>query len=179
MFDMQYLGPRSNGAIHFSSIVMGFLMNDEQNTTQVDSQAETPVVAEQAEVPKKRGPGRPRKTEGAATAPRRRGRPPKSAAGTATKRRGRPPKAMSLVMEFEREIEARFQAKLDKAEAQINELKAELKAVQKRERTALKLFERQEKALTKFVASWNTKELAKVQKAAEPKKRRGRPRKSA
>jgi multidrug resistance efflux pump len=85
---------------------------------------------------------------------------------------------MSLVMEFEREIESRFQAKLDKAEAQINALKAELKAAQMRERTALKLFERQEKALTKFVSTWNTKELGKVQKAAEPKKRRGRPKKT-
>ena len=157
-------------------------MNDEQNTTQVDSQAESVATApEQPEVTKKRGPGRPRKSAGAAaSAPRRRGRPPKSASGAAaaTKRRGRPPKAMSLVMEFEREIESRFQAKLDKAEAQLNELKAELKAAQMRERAALKLFERQEKALTKFVASWNTKELAKVQKAAEPKKRRGRPKKS-
>ncbi|MEJ2479213.1 MAG: hypothetical protein P8Y78_03375 [Acidihalobacter sp.] len=159
-------------------------MNDEENTTQVDQQADqqaaAPAAPEQAEVPKKRGPGRPRKTAGATTTtPRRRGRPPKSATGTATKRRGRPPKAMSLVMEFEREIEARFQAKLNKAEAQVNELKAELKASQKRERAALKLFEKQEKALTKFVTSWNAKELAKVQKAAEPKKRRGRPRKNA
>lgn len=158
-------------------------MNDEENTTQVDQQADQQAVApaapEQAEVPKKRGPGRPRKTAGATATPRRRGRPPKSATGAATKRRGRPPKAMSLVMEFEREIEARFQVKLDKAEAQVNELKAELKAAQKRERAALKLFEKQEKALTKFVTTWNAKELAKVQKAAEPKKRRGRPRKNA
>lgn len=156
-------------------------MNDEQNTTQIDSQTESaPAAPEQPEVVKKRGPGRPRKSAGATTAPRRRGRPPKSATGTgaAAKRRGRPPKAMSLVMEFEREIESRFQAKLDKAEAQINDLKAELKAAQMRERAALKLFDRQEKALTKFVSSWNTKELAKVQKAAEPKKRRGRPKKS-
>lgn len=156
-------------------------MNDEENTTQVDSQAEPSPVPEQAEaeVTKKRGPGRPRKTAGTTTAPRRRGRPPKSTTGTAAKRRGRPPKAMSsLVMEFEREIEARLQAKLDKAEAQVNELKLELKAAQKRERAALKLFEKQEKALTKFVTSWNAKELAKVQKAAEPKKRRGRPRKN-
>ncbi|WP_455384122.1 hypothetical protein [Acidihalobacter prosperus] len=154
-------------------------MNDEENTTQVDQQAEAPAAPEKTEVAQKRGPGRPRKAAGTAATPRRRGRPPKSATGTATKRRGRPPKAMSLVMEFEREIEARFQAKLDKAEAQVNELKAELKAAQKRERAALKLFEKQEKALTKFVTTWNAKELAKVQKAAEPKKRRGRPRKNA
>lgn len=150
-------------------------MNDEEKMAP-DLQAETAAPVTEQEVPKKRGPGRPRKNAGAATpAPRRRGRPPKTAASA---RRGRPPKAMSLVMEFEREIEARFQAKLSKAEAQLEELKAELKAAQKRERVALKLFEKQEKALTKFVSSWNSKELAKVQKAAEPKKRRGRPRKT-
>lgn len=152
-------------------------MNDEQNTMPDAPEAEAQASAEQQPpaVPKKRGPGRPRKSETGTTTPRRRGRPPKSATGA---RRGRPPKAMSLVMEFEREIEARFQAKLDKSEAQIAALKAELKAMQKRERTALRLFEKQEKALTKFVTTWNAKELAKVQKAAEPKKRRGRPRKT-
>ncbi|APZ43246.1 hypothetical protein BW247_09195 [Acidihalobacter ferrooxydans] len=86
---------------------------------------------------------------------------------------------MSLVMEFEREIEGRFQARLDKAAAQIEALKVELKASQQREKAALKLFEKQQKALNKFVTNWSTKELAKVQKAAEPKKRRGRPRKNA
>lgn len=152
-------------------------MNDDDKVT-----ADTPVenaaeVAAPVEPAKKRGPGRPRKNAAGTTTSRRRGRPPKSASSTS--KRGRPPKAMSLVMEFEREIEARFQAKLNKAEGLIAELKAELKAAQKRERSAVKLFERQEKALTKFVTSWNSKELAKVQKAAEPKKRRGRPRKNA
>ena len=154
-------------------------MNDEENTMQVEAQTENAVPQEQPDEPvKKRGPGRPRKAADATSAPRRRGRPPKSGSAT-TRRRGRPPKAMSLMMELEREIEGRFQTRLAKAEAQVEALKAELKAAQKRERDAIKLFERQEKALTKFISTWNTKELTKVQKAAEPKKRRGRPRKNA
>ena len=123
--------------------------------------------------------GRPPKTATGSTAPSRRGRPPKSASRATAKHRGRPRKAETLVAEFEREVEARFQAKLNKAEAQIAELRAELKAAKKRERDALKLFEKQEKALTKFITSWNGKALAKVQKDAAPKKRRGRPRKTA
>jgi flagellar motility protein MotE (MotC chaperone) len=160
---------------------MGLQMNDEEIKSEGEAQAEAQASVGKSAAPKKRGPGRPPKSAMTSATPRRRGRPPKaaSAAGGGAKRRGRPPKAMSLVVEFEREIEARFQTKLDKAEKQVADLKAELKAAQKRERAALKLFEKQEKALTKFVTTWNTKELAKVQKAAEPKRRRGRPRKNA
>ena len=157
-------------------------MNDEENQVidQENTASEDTVAPVVEETPKKRGRGRPRKNpeEAGATTSRRRGRPPKSATGTATGRRGRPPKTMSLVMEFERQVEARFQPKLDKAQAQINALKAELKAAKQREKAALKLFEKQQKALAKFVTQWSSKELAKVQKAGEPRKRRGRPRKN-
>lgn len=161
--------------------MMENVMSEESKAPEsdVDSAVSTPVEAAKAEAPKRRG--RP-KGSTTTTAPKRRGRPPKSAAGA---RRGRRPKtAVGLVEQFEQQIEARYQAKLDAADAQIATLKAEVKAAQKREKAALKLFERQEKALNKFVTTWNTKELAKVQKsvakitaksAAGTGKRRGRP----
>lgn len=128
--------------------------------------------------PKRRG--RPKGSTTASTGTRRRGRPPKTGAG---KRSGRVPKtAVGLAEQFEAQIEARFQAKLDAAHAQIATLKAEAKAAQKREKAALKLFERQEKSLSAFVTKWNTRELAKVHKEVskiKPSKgtgkRRGRP----
>lgn len=153
-----------------------------ENVMDEGSQKSEPVVddAQKVEAPKRRG--RPKGSTTAPAGTKRRGRPPKSAAGA---RRGRSPKtAVGLVEQFEQEIEARYQAKLDATESQIATLKAELKAAQQREKAALKLFERQEKALSKFVTKWNTNELAKVQKSV-PKitaktvsgtgKRRGRP----
>lgn len=156
-------------------------MNEEQIKSESETQTQEQVSVEQSTAPKRRGPGRPPKSGTGHATPARRGRPPKptNAATNGARRRGRPPNAVSLVVEFERAIETRYQAKLDKTQAQIAELKGELKAAQKRERAALKLFEKQEKALTKFVTSWNSKELAKVQKAAQPRRRRGRPRKNA
>lgn len=158
------------------------VMNEEPQKSEPENESATSASAEpsKADAPKRRG--RPKGSTMATTAPKRRGRPPKSAAGT---RRGRRPKtAVGLVEQFEQEIEARYQAKLDAAQAQIVTLKAEVKAAQKREKAALKLFERQEKALNTFVTKWNSKELAKVQKSVakinaknvgSAGRRRGRP----
>lgn len=156
------------------------MMDNDENTelnTGVSEASES--IPEEVQAPPKRGRGRPRKNpQDANASPRRRGRPPKSSVATNSSKRGRPPKALSLVMELERQIETRYQRKIEKAQEQIKALKDELKASKQREKAALKLFEKQQKAMAKFVANWSNKELAKVQKAGETKRKRGRPRKN-
>ncbi len=152
--------------------------NDENTELKMGDPESSESIPEEAPALPKRGRGRPRKnSQDASPSPRRRGRPPKSSVA-ANGKRGRPPKALSLVMELERQIETRYQRKIEKAQEQIKALKDELKASKQREKAALKLFEKQQKAMAKFVANWSNKELAKVQKVGEAKRKRGRPRKN-
>ncbi|AOV16715.1 hypothetical protein BJI67_06250 [Acidihalobacter aeolianus] len=82
-------------------------------------------------------------------------------------------------MERERTVKANFKDKLAEAKLEIASLKNELKTVLKREASMAKLFEAREKAVAKFADSWLSREMAKLQRAVTPKKRRGRPRKSS
>ncbi|OBS11054.1 hypothetical protein Thpro_020770 [Acidihalobacter prosperus] len=81
--------------------------------------------------------------------------------------------------ERERAIKENFKEKLAEAKLEIAQLKNDLKEVVKREVALLKLFDAREKAITKFAETWQKKELAKLQRVAAPKKRRGRPRKAS
>jgi hypothetical protein len=60
------------------------------------------------------------------------------------------------------------------AASALAEAKAEMAATRKRQNLLIKMAERKEAAVAKFVESWTKKEMAKIEKALKPKKRKGR-----
>jgi len=60
------------------------------------------------------------------------------------------------------------------AAAAVAEAKAEVALTRKRQDLLIKMAERKETAVAKFVESWSKKEMAKIEKAIKPKKRKSR-----
>ena len=58
--------------------------------------------------------------------------------------------------------------------AALAEAKAEVALTRKRQDLLIKMAERKEAAVAKFVDSWSKKEMAKIEKALKPKKRKSR-----
>jgi len=56
----------------------------------------------------------------------------------------------------------------------LSEAKAEVAATRKRQELLIKMAERKEAAVARFVESWTRKEMAKIEKALKPKPRRRR-----
>ncbi len=60
------------------------------------------------------------------------------------------------------------------AAAALAEAKAEVAMTRKRQDLLIKMAERKEAAVVKFVDSWSKKEMAKIEKALKPTKRKSR-----
>lgn len=60
------------------------------------------------------------------------------------------------------------------AAAAVAEAKAEVALTRKRQDLLIKMAERKEAAVAKFVESWSKNEMAKIEKALKPKKRKSR-----
>ena len=60
------------------------------------------------------------------------------------------------------------------AAAAVAEAKAEVALTRKRQDLLIKMAERKEAAVAKFVESWSKKEMAKIEQALKPKKRKSR-----
>ena len=60
------------------------------------------------------------------------------------------------------------------AAAAVAEAKAEVAATRKRQDLMIKMAERKEAAVARFVESWSKKEMAKIEKALKPKRRKRR-----
>ena len=60
------------------------------------------------------------------------------------------------------------------AAAAVAEAKAEVALTRKRQDLLIKMAERKEAAVAKFVESWSKKEMAKMEQALKPKKRKSR-----
>ena len=60
------------------------------------------------------------------------------------------------------------------AASAVAEAKAEVALTRKRQELLVKMAERKEAAVAKFVESWSKKEMAKIDKALKPKRRKSR-----
>ena len=60
------------------------------------------------------------------------------------------------------------------AASAVAEAKAEVALTRKRQDLLVKMAERKEAAVAKFVESWSKKEMAKIDKALKPKRRKSR-----
>ncbi|MCK5394694.1 MAG: hypothetical protein KAJ32_01815 [Gammaproteobacteria bacterium] len=60
------------------------------------------------------------------------------------------------------------------AASAVAEAKAEVAATRKRQDLLIRMAERKEAAVAKFVESWSKKEMAKIEKALKPKARKRR-----
>ncbi len=68
----------------------------------------------------------------------------------------------------------KLQDRVAAAAAAVAEAKAEVAATRKRQGLLIKMAERKEAAVAKFVESWTKKEMAKIEKALKPKTRKRR-----
>lgn len=64
--------------------------------------------------------------------------------------------------------------RVEAAATALAEAKAELASTRKRQDLLVKMAERKEAAVARFVESWTRKEMAKIEKALKPKKRKAR-----
>ena len=68
----------------------------------------------------------------------------------------------------------KLQDRVAAAAAAVAEAKAEVALTRKRQDLLIRMAEKKEVAVAKFVESWTKKEMAKIEKALKPKKRKRR-----
>ena len=68
----------------------------------------------------------------------------------------------------------KLQDRVAAASAAVAEAKAEVASTRKRQDLLIKMAEKKEAAVAKFVESWSKKEMAKIDKALKPKRNKRR-----
>ncbi len=68
----------------------------------------------------------------------------------------------------------KLQERVAAASAAVAEAKAEVASTRKRQGLLIKMAEKKEAAVAKFVESWSKKEMAKIDKALKPKRNKRR-----
>lgn len=68
----------------------------------------------------------------------------------------------------------KLQERVTAASAAVAEAKAEVASTRKRQDLLIKMAEKKEAAVAKFVESWSKKEMAKIDKALKPKRNKRR-----
>ncbi len=68
----------------------------------------------------------------------------------------------------------KLQDRIAAAAAAVTEAKAEVALTKKRQNLLIRMAERKEIAVAKFVESWTKKEMAKIELALKPKRRKSR-----
>ncbi len=71
-------------------------------------------------------------------------------------------------------VKQKLRDRVAAAAAAVAEAKAEVALTRKRQDLLIKMAERKEAAVAKFVESWSKKEMAKIEKALKPKVRKRR-----
>ncbi|NOR41938.1 MAG: hypothetical protein GQ572_01285 [Gammaproteobacteria bacterium] len=71
-------------------------------------------------------------------------------------------------------VKQKLRDRVAAAAAAVAEAKAEVALTRKRQDLLIKMAERKEAAVAKFVESWSKKEMAKIEQALKPKKRKSR-----
>jgi hypothetical protein len=71
-------------------------------------------------------------------------------------------------------VKQKLRDRVAAAAAAVAEAKAEVALTRKRQDLLIKMAEKKEAAVAKFVESWSKKEMAKIEKALKPKKRKSR-----
>ena len=69
-------------------------------------------------------------------------------------------------------VEQKLRDRVAAAATAVAEAKAEVALTRKRQDLLIRMAERKEAAVAKFVESWTKKEMAKIDKALKPKKRK-------
>ena len=71
-------------------------------------------------------------------------------------------------------VKQKLQDRVTAAAAAVADAKAEVALTRKRQDLLIKMAEKKETAVAKFVESWSKKEMAKIEKALKPKRRKRR-----
>ena len=124
------------------------------------------------------------KKTSAVAAPKRRGRPPGKraltmlAAAPVKRGRGRPksPQVQQRKAQKERELKQKLRGQIKNAKVVVKSVRAELKAVLKREKRLKKLFVTQQDMVGQYLQRWHARQIKKLDK--QPQRRRRRVRRS-
>jgi len=71
-------------------------------------------------------------------------------------------------------VKQKLQDRVAAAAAAVAAAKAEVALTRKRQDLLIKMAEKKEQAVAKFVETWSKKEMAKIEKALKPKRRKRR-----